>query len=304
MLNVGFCKKKRKMAQNVEPGNPIYVDVTIQNTGTKAGTAYIRVSLVRGATSYDLISHVSNELEVAVTLNPGEISSPMPFSIVLPTNAELGLYDSVSIVRTGPNLTGDVLDEETQSDQVEILEAPGEGVAITVKIVDEAGNPVEGLQVSFFGGGDVTRIRTNSAGISEKWFPSGTVVTTQVDGESEWLILPDLIDYVEFTVTTNEDIIREFTVRPVEVPPPPPEPTGGIIITLVNAFTGVPITGTVVFPGLGITLDIEATFTQPTWNLPVGTHTYRASSSGFNSYSSTIQSVEGTTRGYNIGLRP
>ena len=183
----------------------------------------------------------------------------------MPADAELGLYDSVSIVRTGPNLTGDVLDEETQSDQVEILEAPGAGKAITVKIVDEAGNPVEGLQVSFFGGGDVTRIRTNSAGISEKWFPVGTIVTTQVDGESEWLILTDLIDYVEFTVTTNENIIREFTVRTTTL--------GTLSLRLVSDATGQPVGGDVTFfeivNGQKEDLTYPAPFTVTETNQPV-----------------------------------
>ena len=102
-------------------GDTVNVNVPVKSTGTLAGTAYVRVSLVpSGAvTGLDIPNVDSGTLDGSVTLNPGQTSNVV-FSGVIPAGTPIGLYNTVGIVRTGPNLTGDVLYEKTEAGQVEI----------------------------------------------------------------------------------------------------------------------------------------------------------------------------------------
>ena len=106
-------------------GDTIYVTVTIRNTGTLSGTAYARVSLVpSGATTgIDLINADTETLDGVVPLVVGQTTIAF-FAANIPAGTEFGLYNTVCIVRSGPNLTGDVLDELTESSQVQILPPP------------------------------------------------------------------------------------------------------------------------------------------------------------------------------------
>ena len=102
-------------------GDVITVTVPVQNTGSMAGTAYVRVSLVLppAVTGLDLPDTVSGLLDAVVTLNPGQTANVV-FSGVIPAGASLGSYDTVGIVRTGPDLTGSVIADSTEPAQVDI----------------------------------------------------------------------------------------------------------------------------------------------------------------------------------------
>ena len=109
-------------------GEVINADVPIKNVGTLPGTSYVRVSLVLppAVAGLDLINTVSGTEDGVVTLNPGETAT-LTFSAQIPI-VELGSYSTVGIARTGPNLTGKVLDGKTELGQVEITELPvGDG---------------------------------------------------------------------------------------------------------------------------------------------------------------------------------
>ena len=102
-------------------GDTVFVSIPVQNTGTLPGTAYVRVSLTLppAVTGIDLINDVSGAKDGVVTLNPGE-QKTLFFSAVIPIDSPLGLYSTVGISRTGPGLTGDVLDEKVEAGQVNI----------------------------------------------------------------------------------------------------------------------------------------------------------------------------------------
>ena len=101
-------------------GDVVNVDVPIRNNGQLPGTSYVRVSLVLppAVAGLDLINTVSGTEDGVVTLNPGETAT-LTFSAQIPI-VELGSYSTVGIARTGPNLTGKVLDEVSEPGQVNI----------------------------------------------------------------------------------------------------------------------------------------------------------------------------------------
>jgi len=111
------------MAIDVALGMAVFVDVTASNTGSISGTGYIRCTLVPEGqvTGIDLfnLNELSNK-DIAVTLARNE-QTTVTFVETIPTTASLGLYDTVVIARSGPDLTGDVLVEITEPDQVNIV---------------------------------------------------------------------------------------------------------------------------------------------------------------------------------------
>lgn len=116
------------MVVQVRAGETIFVDVTAINSGNISGSAYIRVSLV-GLNALDLPELTSNNLDGFISLNPNETKT-LTFSVVIPTTVSVGDYDTVVIARSGANLSGGVLFEITEQNQVEIT-LPGDNSNFT-----------------------------------------------------------------------------------------------------------------------------------------------------------------------------
>ena len=257
-------------------GNTVYVSVPIQNTGDARGTAYVRVSLVLppAVTGIDLINDVSGAKDGVVTLNPGE-QKTLFFSAVIPIDSPLGLYSTVGISRTGPGLTGDVLDQKVEAGQVNITGLDGDVVLtddayVNYKYPDNNYGGSSVLNVDFSGYWDIYRdiylkfsipnITINSAQLvirvnEVKSGEGGTIVA--VDSEDGW---------TEGTLTWN----NRPTLRTIELFAEKQVPVGtGYDVTFdvtnfVKAHRGENITIAII----GITEEVSAKISSKEGSYP------------------------------------
>lgn len=127
------------MALQVERGTIFYVDVTIENTSQSSGTAYVQVHLFDATGNMYVTQNINSDLNPngVYALVPGQ-SQMQSYAFIFQNSAPsapLGSYGIHVIATDGFDMTGNVLAELTEQDQVNYIEVTPPPAPFAVNIV-------------------------------------------------------------------------------------------------------------------------------------------------------------------------